>query len=309
MNLITSIVDIKSKNLDWVSIGKRFREFREHMNLSRTEAGSALDLGKSTIVQLESANHNRSTVNIIWTIVNTWDLSLNWLLNGIGSFHDADPIELLPETLMIEKGAGIRRSKHRIQAEEGTYSDDMLEFVTAIDKFKQHNKINFPSWTQIYEIILALGYQKSAPSRIAPLKYAINNQKKKEQTNQQTTTPEEIDAIKKEENCHKKWVPADSLKTLKPKKKTRKTRKSTTTESIISSPEKNKEERDPSLVESEDFIITDPDGNQYEIQSANFLQFCTENKLQPFLMRSVIDGHRIHHKNWKARMLLKQARS
>ena len=174
---ITRIADIKSKNLDWKAIGERFGRFRTHAKLNYLEAGKSLGLGEHIIEAFENGNHNRVAVNIIWTISNTWNLSLNWLLNGIGGFNSDDPAELLPETLLIQKGAGIRRSSHRVQSEDGEYTDETLEFVTAIDKFKRLNNVVFPTWTQIYEIILALGYRKSAPARIAPLGYIIKHQK------------------------------------------------------------------------------------------------------------------------------------
>jgi len=105
------------------------------------------------------------------------------LLNGIGEPHGIDPIELLPETLVIQRGAGIRREgtnapkgEQRASVERGDYTDKILEFVLAIDKFKRINNMPFPTLTQIYDIILALGYHQTKPPRIAPLGYTVAKQ-------------------------------------------------------------------------------------------------------------------------------------
>lgn len=41
-------------------------------------------------------------------------------------------------------------------------SAEVLEFVTAIDEYKRKRNRKFPSWTEILEIVKALGYQRSA---------------------------------------------------------------------------------------------------------------------------------------------------
>jgi hypothetical protein len=37
----------------------------------------------------------------------------------------------------------------------------VLEFINAINEFKSVNQKPFPTWTEIYEILLGLGYRKS----------------------------------------------------------------------------------------------------------------------------------------------------
>lgn len=41
-------------------------------------------------------------------------------------------------------------------------SDEQFEFVMAIDKYKRKNARPFPTWTEILEVIKALGYRKVA---------------------------------------------------------------------------------------------------------------------------------------------------
>lgn len=175
--MITKIQDVRGDQIDWVSSGSRFKKFREENNLSLLEAAQDMDLSESVITHFERGSYtDRKSTNIIWKISSRWNLSINWLLNGIGEPHDPDPVKLMPETLMIQKGAGIRRSGSRTEAEDGIYADQILEFVMAVDKFKNTHQSRFPSLTQIYEILEALGYRKSVPARIAPLGYIVEHQ-------------------------------------------------------------------------------------------------------------------------------------
>lgn len=60
------------------------------------------------------------------------------------------------------RGAGIRRSPDRKAAEEGEMTDAQFEFLMAIDKYKRANHKPFPTWTEVLEVIQALGYRKVA---------------------------------------------------------------------------------------------------------------------------------------------------
>ena len=60
------------------------------------------------------------------------------------------------------RGPGRRRSDDRKAAEEGQMSDEQFEFVMAIDEYKRANSRPFPTWTEVLEIIKALGYRKVA---------------------------------------------------------------------------------------------------------------------------------------------------
>ena len=39
-------------------------------------------------------------------------------------------------------------------------SDDLIEFITAIDEYKRTNQRPFPSWGEILEVLKALGYER-----------------------------------------------------------------------------------------------------------------------------------------------------
>ena len=60
------------------------------------------------------------------------------------------------------RGPGRRRSDDRKAAEEGHMSDEQFEFLMAIDEYKRANSRPFPTWTEVLEIVKALGYRKVA---------------------------------------------------------------------------------------------------------------------------------------------------
>jgi hypothetical protein len=60
------------------------------------------------------------------------------------------------------RGPGRRRSDERKAAEEGHMSEEQFEFLMAIDEYKRANMRPFPTWTEVLEIIRALGYRRVA---------------------------------------------------------------------------------------------------------------------------------------------------
>jgi len=66
------------------------------------------------------------------------------------------------------RGPGRRRSEDRRSAEEGQMSDEQFEFLMAINEYKRANARPFPTWTEVLEVIKALGYRKTAePGKLA----------------------------------------------------------------------------------------------------------------------------------------------
>ena len=43
---------------------------------------------------------------------------------------------------------------------ERDYTDDEIEFMKAVDKYRRENGRPFPTWSEILEVVRALGYQK-----------------------------------------------------------------------------------------------------------------------------------------------------
>jgi hypothetical protein len=61
------------------------------------------------------------------------------------------------------RGPGRRRTDYRRDAEEGHMNEEQLEFLKAIDEYKRVNHRAFPTWTEVLDVILYLGYRKVAP--------------------------------------------------------------------------------------------------------------------------------------------------
>ena len=60
------------------------------------------------------------------------------------------------------RGPGHRRTEERRAAEEGEMTDEQFEFLMAMDQYKRANQRPFPTWTEVLEVVKALGYRKVA---------------------------------------------------------------------------------------------------------------------------------------------------
>jgi hypothetical protein len=60
------------------------------------------------------------------------------------------------------RGPGHRRTPERRAAEEGEMNQEQFEFLMAIDQYKRANQRPFPTWTEVLEILKAIGYRKVA---------------------------------------------------------------------------------------------------------------------------------------------------
>ncbi len=60
------------------------------------------------------------------------------------------------------RGPGHRLTPERKAAEEGQMTDEQFEFLQAIDTYKKVNQRPFPTWTEVLEVMTALGYRKVA---------------------------------------------------------------------------------------------------------------------------------------------------
>lgn len=61
------------------------------------------------------------------------------------------------------RGPGRRRTDYRRDAEDGHMNEEQLEFIKAVDEYKRVNARPFPTWTEVLDLILYLGYRKVAP--------------------------------------------------------------------------------------------------------------------------------------------------
>ena len=60
------------------------------------------------------------------------------------------------------RGPGHRRTEERRAADEGEMTDEQFDFLMAIDQYKRANQRPFPTWTEVLEVVKALGYRKVA---------------------------------------------------------------------------------------------------------------------------------------------------
>lgn len=63
------------------------------------------------------------------------------------------------------RGPGHRRTPERRAAEEGEMTEEQFDFLMAIDQYKRVNQRPFPSWTEVLEVIKAIGYRKVAEAQ------------------------------------------------------------------------------------------------------------------------------------------------
>jgi len=78
--------------------------------------------------------------------------------------NGADKREQKPASgLDRRRGPGRRRTDYRRDAEEGHMNEEQLEFIKAVDEYKRLNQRSFPTWTEVLDVLLYLGYRKVAP--------------------------------------------------------------------------------------------------------------------------------------------------
>ena len=65
------------------------------------------------------------------------------------------------------RGPGRRRSETRKAAEEGQMTEEQWDFLQAMNEYKRVNNRPFPTWSEVLDVLHAIGYRKVAePSDI-----------------------------------------------------------------------------------------------------------------------------------------------
>lgn len=64
------------------------------------------------------------------------------------------------------RGPGRRRSDFTRAAEEGEMNREQFLFLVAIDAFKRSNAKQYPTWSDVLEVVRLLGYRKTMPSEL-----------------------------------------------------------------------------------------------------------------------------------------------
>jgi hypothetical protein len=64
------------------------------------------------------------------------------------------------------RGPGRRRVDFRREAEEGEMNAEQFEFIMAVETYKRVNKKIYPTWTEVLEVVMQLGYRKVMPRQM-----------------------------------------------------------------------------------------------------------------------------------------------
>jgi len=51
---------------------------------------------------------------------------------------------------------------------ERDYTDDEMDFMKAMDRYKRDNRRPFPTWSEVLEVLASLGYRKVAEATAMP---------------------------------------------------------------------------------------------------------------------------------------------
>ena len=51
---------------------------------------------------------------------------------------------------------------------ERDYNDEETEFMKAMDRYKRENRRPFPTWSEVLEVLMSLGYRKVEPAGDLP---------------------------------------------------------------------------------------------------------------------------------------------
>jgi hypothetical protein len=66
------------------------------------------------------------------------------------------------------RAGGERRRQIDPTTCERDYNTDEIEFMQAMDQYKRDNRRPFPTWSEVLEVLRALGYRKVAPPTDLP---------------------------------------------------------------------------------------------------------------------------------------------
>ena len=67
------------------------------------------------------------------------------------------------------KGNRPRPVEHGIDSQiypGAEYTPDEIEFMLAMDRYKRDNKRPFPTWHEVLQVLLSLGYSKPTPTEV-----------------------------------------------------------------------------------------------------------------------------------------------
>lgn len=72
------------------------------------------------------------------------------------------PVAMDRRTGRDRRQQGERRRQIDPTTCERDYTDDEIQFMKAMDQYKRENRRPFPTWSEVLEVLRALGYRKVA---------------------------------------------------------------------------------------------------------------------------------------------------
>jgi len=80
----------------------------------------------------------------------------------------AIPVALERRTGSERRDQGERRRQIDPTTCERDYSNDEIDFMKAMDQYKRDNRRPFPTWSEVLEVLRAMGYRKVADQTLMP---------------------------------------------------------------------------------------------------------------------------------------------
>ena len=78
------------------------------------------------------------------------------------------PVALERRSGRDRRDQGERRRQIDPTTCERDYSNEEIEFMKSMDQYKRENRRPFPTWSEVLEVLRALGYRKVAEPSIMP---------------------------------------------------------------------------------------------------------------------------------------------
>lgn len=78
------------------------------------------------------------------------------------------PVAMERRTGRDRRQQGERRRQIDPTTCERDYTDDEIQFMKAMDQYKRENRRPFPTWSEVLEVLRALGYRKVAQAGQLP---------------------------------------------------------------------------------------------------------------------------------------------
>src|SRR4051812_28232656 len=87
---------------------------------------------------------------------------------GLERRKRAIPVALDRRSGKDRRDLGERRRQIDPTTCERDYSDEEIEFMKAMDQYKRDNRRPFPTWSEVLEVLRAMGYRKVADPSVMP---------------------------------------------------------------------------------------------------------------------------------------------